>query len=245
MARHIHILDRNIHREFLSQNQHDLLTRDKFRHGDRVVACASCKIVSLLETWELHCGCPHCKGYIELDHIPISNREVRVSPPSLHKKITAKFSLLSKKLKLILSHIKDVQIFILTHKKKILLSLVCVFLVSFLFKKNPPMSQNAVNESAKSKNYSRLSVCSVSEGVFCLNYPTITGLNLRSGPGLQYSSIKVLNEYSKLYYQKESSGHNMQTLWVKVKDETGSVGWVKFCKLKTSKPELSKSCESS
>lgn len=65
---------------FIAEGRIDPMTRGKYKLGDRVVVCNSCKMVSLESTWNDCGGCtsPGCNGKIT------SRRFLKIPPPKTH-----------------------------------------------------------------------------------------------------------------------------------------------------------------
>ncbi|WP_338765571.1 hypothetical protein WAF17_01920 [Bernardetia sp. ABR2-2B] len=69
---HIHKIDSNTHKEFLSQNRKDPITGDLIQSHDEVVFCASCKSVFLLDTW-IYLDEKHCEQSETVEKFPSSS----------------------------------------------------------------------------------------------------------------------------------------------------------------------------
>ncbi|WP_027003827.1 hypothetical protein [Hugenholtzia roseola] len=66
---HTHLIETEKHSDFLAQNRQDPITGDSIKAGDKVVFCAACKSVFLVETWQ-YLGEQHCGQSQTLDKIP-------------------------------------------------------------------------------------------------------------------------------------------------------------------------------
>ncbi|WP_161626168.1 hypothetical protein [Hugenholtzia roseola] len=67
---HTHLIETEKHSDFLAQNRQDPITGDSIKAGDKVVFCAACKSVFLVETWQ-YLGEQHCGQSQTLEAIPI------------------------------------------------------------------------------------------------------------------------------------------------------------------------------
>ncbi|PIY08083.1 MAG: hypothetical protein COZ18_14160 [Flexibacter sp. CG_4_10_14_3_um_filter_32_15] len=69
---HIHNIEKDKHKDFLSQNRKDPITGDLIVENDEVVFCASCKSVFLVDTW-LYLDKKHCEQSKTLETFPSSS----------------------------------------------------------------------------------------------------------------------------------------------------------------------------
>ncbi|WP_338791923.1 hypothetical protein [Bernardetia sp. MNP-M8] len=69
---HIHKIESNKHKEFLSEERKDPITGDLIRENDEVVFCVSCKSVFLVDTW-LYLEGKHCEQFETLEKFPSSS----------------------------------------------------------------------------------------------------------------------------------------------------------------------------
>lgn len=65
-----HILQQNNHANFLAQNRIDPISGDAIQENDKVVICASCKSVFLIDSWN-YINQTHCEQKETLKKIPI------------------------------------------------------------------------------------------------------------------------------------------------------------------------------
>jgi cell division protein FtsB len=80
---HVHYIDERTHRMFLEQGRIDPFTKETIKGGDRVVFCAGCKSVFLVNSWEA-LGRRHCNQSETLREFPNLEHRVRwrkASPP--------------------------------------------------------------------------------------------------------------------------------------------------------------------
>ena len=62
MTVYTHQLDRNKHGKFLDEQRSDPVTKNRFKHGDRIVFCAVCKSAFLEDSWHYLRG-KHCNQH--------------------------------------------------------------------------------------------------------------------------------------------------------------------------------------
>lgn len=91
----IHTLEKEKHKDFLTQNRIDPITGDLLEANDKIVLCAVCKSAFLVDSWE-YMGGKHCNQTHTLTEIPKSE-VVRMDKSSIYLNVNLEVKTISNK----------------------------------------------------------------------------------------------------------------------------------------------------